>query len=95
MTKYSKNINNICENAIQMHFRYPDTFQLPTTCDIDSAPYVKICVDNERFWIKVTSKNMAQRIVIGTVANDLITDVLKYGDIVKFDYDKVYSVMDD
>lgn len=87
-------INDICINAVGMYKKHPKTFEIPSIREIENAEYVKICVKNERFWVKVDGINSKEQTVKGTVANNLIIVDLNFGDKVTFNYDKVYSVQE-
>ena len=59
-------------DAVQMNKENPDTFEIPSTRDIEAlkpGDFVKVCAEDERFWVIVNS--IKGNDVIGTV-NDVI-----------------------
>lgn len=89
-------------NAQEMAKIYPDTFEVDSTEDIHELlffaveaqldTWVKVCNDEERFWIKVISAN--SKGITGTVDNDLLGEYeYAYGDKVFVPYECVYDYL--
>lgn len=63
----------IFSNARQLAKENPDTFEAPHQSDLDAikeGDNVKVCVQTERFWVKVTSRQGNN--ITGKINNDLI-----------------------
>jgi len=83
-------------DAQEMGRLNPDTFEVPTTKELDTiteGAIVKISANSERFWVEVTSVDGDT--ITGTVDNDLVLqpeDGINYGDIITFNKNNVYSI---
>jgi len=82
-------------NAQEMQKKYPATFEAPTKKELDGIKpedFVKICHNDERFWVIVKKINKDR--IIGEVNNDLIRNQpFKLGDKIAFLKNHVYCVM--
>lgn len=84
-------------NAQEMHRNHPLTFDAPTEAElagIGPGDLVKVCVEGERFWVKVTEPTA--EMFTGTVDNILLcTDRhgLSYQDAVTFGRECVYDLI--
>ena len=68
-----KNLKEKAEDAQKLANLYPETFEAPTDEELSSIKpgmFVKICVQPERFWIKVSE--VKDDTIEGTVDNQLI-----------------------
>jgi formylmethanofuran dehydrogenase subunit C len=81
-------------NAQEMHKKHPDTFEAPTKEELNAITLnnsVKVCHNDERFWVTVTAIN--KDIVTGTIDNDLVCrQPFKFGDEIKFKKHHIYSI---
>lgn len=82
-------------DAQEMHRKYSHCFEVPSDSALNSlviGDYVKICEDNERFWvelIEVNGKNLS-----GRVDNDLFfPHDFKCDDIVHFETRHIYDIL--
>lgn len=93
-------------NAYVMKQLHPDTFEIPNPLFLQNFcitqnhfpeldRWVRVCADNERFWCKVISININTQTITASVDNDLITDVLKYGDVVEIQFCEIYDTNTD
>ena len=60
-------------DAQEMHESNPDTFEAPSIADlkkVNKGSFVKVCHNDERFWVKVTK--VVEDKVYGIVYNKLI-----------------------
>ena len=78
------------DDAVEMNKKYPDTFTLPDLTSVKIGSYVKVCLNDERFWVLVTG--MDEQVITGRVANDLIIAPLKYHDKIWFEFRHIYAV---
>ena len=81
-------------NAQAMHSLHPGTFDVPTAGDLQAlrvGNWVKVCVNNERFWCVVT--DISEGIITGRVDNNLLQDGLQCGDVIQFPTDCIYDIM--
>lgn len=84
-------------NAQEMHQNHPLTFDAPTDAElagVGPGDLVKVCVEGERFWVRVTEA--AGGTLAGTVDNILLcTDRhgLSYQDAVTFGRECVYDLI--
>lgn len=82
------------ENAQKMKQQHPQTFYAPDDLELAAlkpGDQVKVCTDNERFWTEVIS--VVDGIITSRVDNDLITEQLKYNDIITFKPENVYDIL--
>jgi hypothetical protein len=83
-------------NAQQMAKDHPNTFEAPLQKDLDAikvGSYVKICVEPERFWVKVTARQDDN--LTGEINNDLIASDshgLFCDMTVEFTVDNIYQI---
>jgi hypothetical protein len=81
-------------DAVQMNKKYPNTFQLPLRKDIlklEAGNYVKICHNEERFWVIV--KEIDGDKIKGIVNNDLVCEQpFKCDDTIEFEKRHIYQV---
>lgn len=86
--------NNITfADAQAMRIKHPATFYAPSKEDLDNikdGDFVKVSVNNERFWVIVTNVN--GDVVTGTIDNDLLQKQLKYKDIIEFPKNCIYDI---
>jgi len=86
-------------DAQDRHALNPDTFYAPSKKELDtieSGVNVKVCLDDERFWVEVSQVNGDE--ITGTVNNDLIHTAshgLKFGQEIKFEKRHVYMIYED
>lgn len=87
-------------NAQEMKAKHPDTFEAPTTEELDAVQpgsYIKVCADHkERFWCRVTEcvRNADGLTFTATVANDLVVvEGLPFGAEVTVPAVCVYGIM--
>ena len=86
-------------NAKEMNLQFPDTFDLPDLSSLELGSSVKLCFiekdknPSERMWVTV-SKIKGNKLE-GKLNNTpyILTD-LKYGDLIKFNKDNIYSIFE-
>lgn len=95
-TKHKPNFSkmNIIDYQ-QLHKDFPQTFEVPTQQALDNitkGDLVKICVDNERFWVRV--ETIQDEKVTGHIYSDLIhtSHGLKANDHIEFEKKNVYKI---
>lgn len=80
----------------QLHIEFPQTFLVPSREEldkIDSGDLVRICVDNERFWVRVLGTDGEK--VNGFIYSDMLHTIyhgLKGGDAIEFEKKNIYSI---
>lgn len=60
-------------DAQEMAHKYPNTFEAPSAqelANIMPGDFIKICVEPERFWVKITAINPG--LLTGVISNDLV-----------------------
>jgi hypothetical protein len=80
-------------DAQAMRIKYPATFGAPSKEDLEAikaGDHVKICVNDERFWVKITGVN--GDIITGRIDNDVIRRELKFDDIIEFPNNCVFQI---
>jgi hypothetical protein len=91
-------------NGIEMRRQHPDTFEVPPVyIKQQQAPgcLVKVSAkapgilngrrtEYEKFWVEITKAEYP--IFEGRIDNELITDSLKYNDIIKFHADNILAI---
>jgi len=83
----------VFEDAQRLKLLHPNTFYAPEPEDLAKiAPgeIVKVCAFRERFWVEVLSVEGDH--ITGKVNNELLTQKLKYNDIVRFKANNVYNI---
>ena len=84
-------------NAQEMKKQYPNTFEAPTTKELNAlkkGDIVKVCYnDQERFWVILTSVR-GQKLK-GKVDNILLTPDLSLGDTIEFEKKNVYDIINE
>jgi len=93
--EYTITHNNIAfVDAQAMSMNYSKTFEAPNKEDLDSikiGDFVKICVNDERFWVKVT--DIKDDVITGQVDNDLVlNDKIKYNDTIDFPKKCIFAI---
>lgn len=82
-------------DAQEMHLKHIETFEVPDAIELENlvpGVYVKICHNNERFWICLT--NINKSLLSGKVDNTLISEhPFKYDDIIEFEKRHVFAVL--
>jgi hypothetical protein len=82
-------------NAQLQSKKHPDTFRVPNQYDLDlisKNDYVKICDNNERFWVQIT--NVDKEKLTGRVDNDLVNEhSFKCDDIIDFEKRNVMTTL--
>lgn len=85
-------------DAQQLHHEFPQTFEIPSRdklAALSKGDLVKICVDNERFYVRVES--VEDEKVIGIIYSDLIQTQyhgLKANDPIEFEKRHIYKIND-
>jgi len=81
-------------DAQLMHKENPDTFWAPSQEELDTlhpGHYVKICENNERFWIELDEVDGDK--LMGRVDNDLVFEhSFKYNDKISFEKKNVMGM---
>lgn len=81
-------------DAQEMHKKHPETFEAPTDDElscIKAGDSVKVCRNNERFWVTITKVDCGN--IEGIIDNQLICNsVLKCGDHVRFKKKNIYTI---
>ena len=82
-------------DAQEMHQNNPDTFDAPTKEELAAVrkgDSVKVCHNNERFWVTVTRVSK-KGVITGLVDNDLVcVQPFGYGNRVVFETRHIYSI---
>lgn len=84
-------------NAQQMHDAYPETFEAPTSLELQTLrvrDFVKVCKVPERFWAEVMTIN-GENITAAVTQTDIqLTDIhgIEHGDVITFKKENVYSI---
>lgn len=84
-------------NAQEMHDQHPSTFYAPSQEELSSlekGDYVKICAENERFWVQIREVNGSD--IQGVIDNDLVNTHkhgLKDTDLITFHSDNVFQIL--
>ncbi|HEY1846339.1 MAG TPA: hypothetical protein VGH05_15950 [Buttiauxella sp.] len=79
-------------NAQRMARLHPESFFVYSYDELSlltPGHYVKVCSNNERFWVEITS--VEGKRFTGTVANNLVCNDLKLGDEVKFTMNNIFD----
>ncbi len=80
----------------QLHQDFPQTFPLPSAEEFDKmikGDLVKICVENERFYVRVEAVDADK--VTGHIYSDLVLTErhgLKAGDAIEFEKKNIYII---
>lgn len=80
-------------DAQKMHALHPATFWAPSRSALDSISVgdaVKICRNNERFWVCVTE--VSDEVITGTVDNLLCNNRFSVGRVVKLSPSNVFDI---
>jgi hypothetical protein len=81
-------------DAQNMHLKHPSDFWAPSLEELDEikkSDFVKICNNNERFWIEVTEVN--GNIIKGRIDNDLVREQpFKCDDIIECEKRHIYQI---
>ena len=80
-------------NAEVMRVAHPNTFGRPDAEELSAlkkGDIVKVAIQGERFWVIITK--VKQPVLEGIVDNDLLTDQLKYKDLIRFHTDNIYQI---
>ena len=92
MKKVYRNLDVDCIDAVDMNKKHPKTFEFQRLEDIINADEVKICRNNERFWVLV--EKIHKGVVYGKVDNRLISNPdLKLGMNISFQINKVFGTL--
>jgi len=90
--EYKEQLNLV--NAQEMAREHPNTFRVPSEEEvldfIEAGDYVKLCVDEEKFWVKVTQVSVDN--LKGTVDSQLINTPRDVGDEIEFHKDNIFEV---
>ena len=82
-------------DAQEMAKKHPDTFEAPTMEELSKIKqddFVKLCLNSERFWVKVIEVHEDE--IIGEVDNQLYeSQPFGLGDIIAFKQEHIYSTM--
>lgn len=81
-------------DAQEMKRQYPDKFFAPDIEElvrIQPGDFIKVCTENERFWVEVIS--VEDGVITGRVDNDLITQTLRFNDVISLEPRHVYDIM--
>jgi len=82
-------------NAQEMAKKYPDTFKVPSLEELSKIKQddlVKVCLNSERFWVKIVEVHEDE--IIGEVDNQLFEEQpFGLGDIITFKREHIYSTM--
>ena len=90
---WNRTVTPVLVNAEQMARHHPLTFHRPNTDKIKVGDVVKVCDDQERFWVQVTERWC--NILHGRIDNELIGgQIYNYGDIIEFCTANVYEIFD-
>ena len=87
------------EDAEEIARANPDTFEIDPLEDRESIverDYVKVCFNQERFWVKVEKIVVTEAAIsfVGVVDNDLVLQTeLKCGDYVKVYPKNIYQIL--
>lgn len=82
-------------DAVQTAKENPDTFQLPPDHRLEmicEGVYVKVCLNSERFWVKV-SGDPVDGVYPAVICNDVSSDVGRVGDKLCFELRHVYDTL--
>jgi hypothetical protein len=85
-------------DAQEMGRLHPDTFDVPTPKElacIKKGTFVKVCCNDERFWVEVTKVDGEK--LTGTVGNDLVderNEDLYFGREIEIEKKNVYDTME-
>lgn len=82
-------------NAKQLNKENPETFLLfdeKYFSELKQLDNVRVCLNNERFWVIVIAIDSENRKIKGCVNNDLIINNLKYEDNVEISFDNVLDI---
>ena len=82
----------------QLHQEFPQTFEIPSQDKLDALEpddLVKICVDNERFYVRV--ETVEDQKVTGRIYSDMLHTQyhgLSAGDNIEFEKKHIYKIND-
>ena len=79
-------------NAQKMRERHPETFEAPSYEELTAikpGDYLKVCLNEERFWTKVVS--ISRDAIIATVENDLVINNLPCDTLVEFHKHHIFT----
>lgn len=81
-------------DAQQRHKENPLSFQVPNEKQLDeikSGDYVKICENNERFWVELSKINQDK--MVGRIDNDLVLPhPFKCDDVISFEKKNIMAI---
>ena len=82
-------------DAQEMAKKYPDTFEAPTLEELSKIKqddFVKVCLNDERFWVKVIEIHEDE--IIGEVDNRLLeVQPFNMHDIIAFKKEHIYATL--
>ena len=82
-------------DAQQMAKEFPDTFEAPSSADLDrlrADDIVKVSTRGERFWVQIVSRR--DDIFLGRVGNALLFGRVGFGDLIEFHASNVFDISD-
>lgn len=80
-------------NAQEMATKYPKYFESPSVIElsqIKKGDFVKVCDNQERFWVKVTKKS--KDLIKGKISNHLLSVQRKFGDEIILNTCNIYDI---
>lgn len=86
--------NIVFIDAQAMRLSFLQSFEAPNKEKLDAlavGDFVKICTNNERFWVEVTDINNS--IVTGRIDNELLQPGLKINDIITFPTNCIFDIV--
>lgn len=81
------------EDAQKLKKQHPQTFYAPEPEELSRirpGDFVKVCAYRERFWAEVIS--IKDGTITARIDNDLLTQWLRYNDIIKFKAEHVHNI---
>jgi hypothetical protein len=82
-------------DAQEMARAYPQSFQAPSPLDLHDIKVgdsIKVCLNNERFWLSVIQVQGDR--ILGKVTNDLLFNDLRYGSQIVVEKRHVHDVIE-
>lgn len=101
ITRITDKMKTVFMNAKEMHAMHPDTFSVPSDSEINAlkpGSIVKVCCNNERFWVQLTEVDTASSQLKGVVNNELVAPEnshLSLGTEIEFKNENILSIYDE
>jgi hypothetical protein len=82
-------------DAVKLSLEFPGTFQVPSKDEIlqlKVGDNVKVCANDERFWVKIVNIDFTKEEIIALVDNMLLRNDLELNEQIRFHFFNIYSI---